>query len=137
MQMGDLTMIRRTLILGASYGSLFSTKLLMAVHDVTLVCRSATADLINARGTEVLLPLKGASSPRRIWSKELSGRLDAKTPEMVDPSDYDFVVLAMAGATVPAPRGACAFERDRRRAGAVSFADEHATAPVSKAHPGD
>jgi hypothetical protein len=94
-QTGDLTMIRRTLILGASYGSLFSTKLLMAVHDVTLVCRRATADLINARGTEVLLPFKGESSPRRIWSKELSGRLDAKTPEMVDPSDYDLVVLAM------------------------------------------
>jgi hypothetical protein len=92
---GDLTMIRRTLILGASYGSLFSTKVLMAVHDVTLVCRRATADLINARGTEVLLPFKGESSPRRIWSKELSGRLDAKTPEMVDPSDYDLVVLAM------------------------------------------
>jgi hypothetical protein len=94
-QTGDLIMILRTLILGASYGSLFSTKLLMAVHDVTLVCRRATADLINARGTEVLLPFKGESSPRRIWSKELSGRLDAKTPEMVDPSDYDLVVLAM------------------------------------------
>jgi len=36
-------MIRRILILGASYGSLFGTKLLMAVHDVTLVCRRATA----------------------------------------------------------------------------------------------
>ncbi|MFT5895675.1 MAG: ketopantoate reductase, partial [bacterium] len=29
----------RILILGASYGSLLSTKLLMAGHDVTLVCR--------------------------------------------------------------------------------------------------
>jgi hypothetical protein len=88
-------MIRRILILGASYGSLFSTKLLMAVHDVTLVCRRATADLINTRGTEVLLPLRGETAPRRIRSTELSGRLDAKTPEMVDPSDYDLVVLAM------------------------------------------
>jgi hypothetical protein len=88
-------MIRRVLILGASYGSLFGTKLLMAVHDVTLVCRRATADLINARGTEVYLPFKGEVAPRRIRSTELSGRLDAKTPEMVDPSDYDLVVLAM------------------------------------------
>jgi hypothetical protein len=88
-------MIRRTLILGASYGSLFGTKLLMAVHDVTLVCRRATADLINTRGTEVLLPLRGETAPRRIRSTELSGRLDAKTPETVDPSDYDLVVLAM------------------------------------------
>ena len=57
-------MIRRTLILGASYGSLFSTKLLMAVHDVTLVCRRATADLINTRGTEVLLPFRGEPAAR-------------------------------------------------------------------------
>ena len=88
-------MIRRTLILGASYGSLFSTKLLMAVHDVTLVCRRATAELINTRGTEVCLPFRGETAPRRIRSTDLSGHLDAKTPEMVDPSDYDLVVLAM------------------------------------------
>ncbi len=88
-------MIRRILILGASYGSLFGTKLLMAVHDVTLVCRRATAELINTSGTEVCLPLKGETAPRRIRSTDLSGRLDAKTPEMVDPSDYDLVVLAM------------------------------------------
>ena len=29
----------KILILGASYGSLLSTKLLMAGHDVTLACR--------------------------------------------------------------------------------------------------
>src|SRR5262249_40182219 len=92
---GGVTMIRRTLILGASYGSLFATKLLMAAHDVTLVCRRATAELINTRGTEVLLPLKGQTDPRRIRSTHLSGRLDAKTPERVDPLDYDLAVLAM------------------------------------------
>ena len=88
-------MIRRILILGASYGSLFGTKLLMAVHDVTFVCRRATAELINTSGTEVWLPLRRETSPRRIRSADLSGRVDAKTPEMVDPSDYDLVVLAM------------------------------------------
>jgi hypothetical protein len=88
-------MIRRILILGASYGSLFGTKLLMAVHDVTFVCRRATAELINSRGTEVCLQLRGETAPRRIRSTELSGRLNAKTPEMVAPSDYDLVVLAM------------------------------------------
>src|SRR5437762_8554244 len=40
---------RRILILGASYGSLFATKCLMAGYDVTLVCRGATAELINTR----------------------------------------------------------------------------------------
>ena len=43
----------KVLILGASYGSLLSTKLLMAGHDVTLICRSASAALINSVGTEV------------------------------------------------------------------------------------
>jgi hypothetical protein len=58
-------------------------------------CRRGTADLINMNGTEVCLPLKDEKVPRRIRSSELSGRLDAKTPEMIDPSDYDLVVLAM------------------------------------------
>lgn len=88
-------MTRRILILGASYGSLFATKLLMAAHAVTLVCRRATADLINMSGTEVCLPLRDETTPRRIRSTELSGRLDAKPPEVVDPSDYDLIVLAM------------------------------------------
>jgi hypothetical protein len=88
-------MIRRILILGASYGSLFGTKLLMAVHDVSLVCRHGTAELINSKGTEVHLQLRGETAPCRIRSTELSGRLDAKTPELVDPSDYELVVLAM------------------------------------------
>jgi ketopantoate reductase len=39
------------LVLGASYGSLFATKLLMAKHRVTLVCTRSTADLINREGT--------------------------------------------------------------------------------------
>ena len=36
-------MARNVLILGASYGSLLGTKLLMAGHNVTLVCRAKTA----------------------------------------------------------------------------------------------
>jgi nucleoside-diphosphate-sugar epimerase len=40
-------MKRNILILGASYGSLLATKLVMAGHNVTLVCRSKTAELIN------------------------------------------------------------------------------------------
>ena len=37
-------MARNILILGASYGSLLATKLLMAGHNVTLVCRKNTAE---------------------------------------------------------------------------------------------
>ena len=64
----------RILILGASYGSLFATKCLMAGHDVTLVCRRATAELINTRGTEVRIRLKGEDTHRAIRSAALPGR---------------------------------------------------------------
>ena len=83
------------LILGASYGSLLGTKLLMAGHNVTLVCRAPTAALINAEGTEVRIKLKGEEAHRAIRSTDLPGRLDAKTPEEVDPAVYDLVGLAM------------------------------------------
>jgi hypothetical protein len=85
----------KVLILGASYGSLFGTKLLMAGHDVTLVCRAATAQLINEQGTEVRIQLKGEAAHRAIFSRDLPGKLDAATPERVDPESYDLVVLAM------------------------------------------
>jgi hypothetical protein len=88
-------MALKVLILGASYGSLFGTKLLMAGHDVTLVCRRSTAELINMRGTEVRLALKGETARRHIRSADLPGYLDAQDPEMVEPRDYDLVVLAM------------------------------------------
>jgi len=88
-------MAYKIVILGASYGSLLGTKLLMAGHDVTLVCRQQTADLINAEGTEVRIQLRGEDSHRSILSGDLPGTLDAKTPDQVMPSDYDLVGLAM------------------------------------------
>ena len=88
-------MASKILILGASYGSLLGTKLAMAGHDVTLVCRSLTAKLINAQGTEVRIKLKGEDEHRAIRSADLPGRIDAVTPADADPSAYDMVGLAM------------------------------------------
>lgn len=88
-------MAHRILVLGASYGSLFGTKCLMAGYDVTLICRQATADLINADGTFVRVRLKGEEAPRAIHSAALPGLLSAAAPEHVDPAGYDLVVLAM------------------------------------------
>jgi len=88
-------MAQRILVLGASYGSLLATKCLMAGHDATLVCRRATADLINREGTVVRLRLKGETSDRAIRSVDLPGKLDACRPEQVDLAGYDLVVLAM------------------------------------------
>ncbi|MBY0299715.1 MAG: hypothetical protein K2X71_27380 [Methylobacterium sp.] len=88
-------MPRNILILGASYGSLLATKLLMAGHNVTLVCRRKTADLINREGTEVRIKLRDEPEHRSIRSRDLPGRLDAAPPEAVDLSRYDLVGLAM------------------------------------------
>ena len=83
------------LILGASYGSLLSTKLLMAGHRVSLVCTKPTADLINREGTIVRLPIKGREAPLDISSKKLPGALSAATPDDVDPGQFDLIVLGM------------------------------------------
>ena len=88
-------MARDILILGASYGSLLATKLLMAGHNVTLVCREKTAALINREGTQVRIQLRGEAAHRRIFSRDLPGRLDATSPESVDLARYDLVGLAM------------------------------------------
>jgi len=88
-------MARNVLILGASYGSLLGTKLLMAGHNVTLVCRQKTAELINRDGTEVRIKLRDEAMHRAIFSRDLPGTLDALTPALVDVSRYDLVCLAM------------------------------------------
>lgn len=85
----------KILILGASYGSLLGTKFAAAGHDVTLVCRAETAALINAKGTEVRIKLKGEDAHRSLFSGDMAGTTDAVTPEDARPEDYDLVCLAM------------------------------------------
>ena len=91
------------LILGASYGSLFGTKLLLAGHRVALVCTRPTADLINRDGTLVRFPIKGRESLLDIASKQLPGALTATAPDEVDPGQFDLVVLAMQEAQYGSP----------------------------------
>jgi len=85
----------RILILGASYGSLFATKLLLAGHSVKLVCPPAAARLINAEGTRVSFPVKGRHGFIEVDSRMLPGQLSADAPDSVDPGAFDLVVLAM------------------------------------------
>jgi hypothetical protein len=87
-------MRKNILILGASYGSLLGSKLLMAGHSVSLVCTAPTARLINREGTRVRFPLRGRN-PVEVDSRRLPGRLDAVTPAGADPSAYDLIVLGM------------------------------------------
>lgn len=96
-------MARKILILGASYGSLLGTKLIMAGHDVTLVCRHETARLINREGTKVRIRLKGEDKDRTICSKDQPGRMAAATPQTVNPAQYDLIALAMQEPQYAAP----------------------------------
>src|SRR4030081_4049761 len=88
-------MAHNILILGASYGSLLATKLLMAGHNVTLVCRKKTAELINRDGTEVRIKLRDEAMHRAIFSRDLPGTVDATSPADVDPSRYYLVGFAI------------------------------------------
>ena len=88
-------MAYKIMILGASYGSLLGSKLAAAGHDVTLVCRQKTADLINSKGTEVRIKLRGEDTHRSFFSMSLGGRTNALTPEQAQPQEYDLICLAM------------------------------------------
>jgi hypothetical protein len=83
------------LIMGASYGSLLASKLLFGGHRVHLVCLPAEADLINAEGFRVRLPIKGRKEPVELDSRKLPGKVTAGGPADVNPADYDLVGLAM------------------------------------------
>ena len=83
------------LIMGASYGSLLASKLLFGGHKLKLVCLPAEADLINAEGFRVRLPVKGRKDPVEINSRKLPGKVSATGPGNVNPADYDLVGLAM------------------------------------------
>jgi hypothetical protein len=86
---------RNILMMGASYGSLLASKLLLAGHNVTLVCLPAEAELINAEGFRVRMPVRGRADQIEIDSRRLPGKVTAAGPSDVDPADYDLVGLAM------------------------------------------
>ena len=84
-----------TLVMGASYGSLLATKLLLAGHQVKLACLAAEAELINREGTRVRIPVKGREALVEIDSRNTPGSLSADVPAAVNASEYDLVALAM------------------------------------------
>jgi hypothetical protein len=83
------------LIMGASYGSLLASKVLFGGHKLHLVCLPAEADLINAEGFRVRLPVRGRKDPVELDSRKLPGKVVASGAAGVNPSDYDLVGLAM------------------------------------------
>jgi hypothetical protein len=85
----------KILIMGASYGSLLASKLLLAGHTVKLICLPAEAELMNQEGIRVRLPVKGRDGLIEIDSRKLPGKLSAGGPQGVNPADFDLVALAM------------------------------------------
>ena len=79
------------LVLGAAYGSLLASKMLFGGHKIHHVCLPAEADLINAEGFKVKLPVRGRAEPVLLDSQKLPGKVTAG----VNPKDYDLVALAM------------------------------------------
>src|SRR5580704_9080301 len=70
---------RNILILGASYGSLLASKILLAGHHLSLVC----------------LPVKGRPAPIEIDSRKLPGKVMAGGTADFDPGNFDLIGLAM------------------------------------------
>jgi hypothetical protein len=85
----------KILIMGAAYGSLLASKMLFGGNKIHHVCLPAEADLINAEGFKVKLPVRGRKDPVLLDSKKLPGEVTAGGPAGVNPSDYDLVGLAM------------------------------------------
>jgi len=85
----------KILLMGASYGSLLASKILFGGHSVHLVCLPAEADLINAEGFRVYLPVKGRQDRVTLDSRKLPGKVTAGGAAGVNPADYDLVGLAM------------------------------------------
>jgi hypothetical protein len=95
--------IYNVMIMGASYGSLLSTKVLLAGHTVTMVCLPEEADLINKEGTRVRMPVRGHEGLLEIDSRDVPGKLSGATTDAVNPSDYDLIALAMQEPQYGAP----------------------------------
>src|SRR5262252_6382444 len=83
------------LLMGASYGSLLASKLLFGGHSIHLICLPAEADLINAEGFRVRLPVRGRKEPVLLESRKLPGKVTAGGTNSANPADYDLIGLAM------------------------------------------
>ncbi|MBV8839009.1 MAG: hypothetical protein JO000_20950 [Alphaproteobacteria bacterium] len=83
------------LILGAAYGSLLGSKILFGGHHVHHVCLPAEAELINAEGFRVKLPVKGRKDPVLLDTRKLPGKVSASGPKEINPKDFDLIGLAM------------------------------------------
>ncbi len=126
--------VRNILILGASYGSLLASKIMFAGHNVSLVCLPAEANLINAEGFRVRMPVKGRNEMIEIDSRKLPGKVFAGSAADFDPKNFDLIGLAMQEPQYRSPG-----VRELLNAVAISqnplhVHHEHAAPSLHKAH---
>jgi hypothetical protein len=82
-------------MMGAAYGSLLAAKMLFGGHKIHHVCLPAEAELINAEGFKVRLPVRGRKDPVVLDSQKLPGKVTASGTAGVNPKDFDLIGLAM------------------------------------------
>jgi hypothetical protein len=85
----------KILMMGAAYGSLLAAKMLFGGHQIHHVCLPAEAELINAEGFKVRLPVRGRNEPVVLDSQKLPGKVTASGTAGVNPKDFDLIGLAM------------------------------------------
>ena len=130
----DMPATYKILIMGASYGSLLASKMLFGGHSVHLVCLPAEADLINAEGFSVRMPVQGpqGSGRNRLAQTARQGqrrrrrRRQSRRLRPGRPRD--------AGAAIPLARRARIARRGGEIEGAVHVDHEHAAAALHEAH---
>ena len=125
----------KILMMGASYGSLLASKLLFGGHSIHLVCLPAEADLINAEGFRVRMPVSGRKDPIEIDSRKLPGKVTAGGAAGVNPADYDLVGLAMQEPQYRSPGVRELLDAVAKIARALHVDHEHAAAALYQAHP--
>ena len=125
----------RVLGLGASYGSLFAIKLVLAGHKMRLVCLPTEVEVINAEGIRVRMPVKGHEGLVEVDSRRAPGELSASGSADVNPADYDLVALAMQEPQYRSPGVRELLAAHRQGARSVHVDHEHAAVAVPCAHP--
>ena len=123
------------LIMGASYGSLLATKLLIPGHTVKLVCLPAEAELINREGAIVRLPVKGRSGLVEIEYKEAQGQTVRRGAGVDRSEGVRSRRTGHAGTAVSLAGCPGAARRRRKSSRAVHVHHEHASPALSRAHP--
>ena len=124
------------LLMGASYGSLLASKLLFGGHKIHLVCLPPEAELINAEGFRVRLPVRGRKEPGGARLAQAAGQGDGRRRRRGQSEGLRPRRPLHAGAAVPLARRARAARRGRQGEGAVHVDHEHAAAALREAHPG-